>query len=257
MTFVGLKEGIPVIVPCLIADSDEAELRHKKAGERRAKRLEDRSAADRRLKQTKVESIIGLPSLASPGSHRCPDHAFTSNGVQRSSDRSINAHPTDANLVKKVMPNHANSLGITFGGQIMAWMEQCAAITAFRHARSPAVATLSIDSCQFRHPTYSGDVVTIRSRLVRAFTTSFEVFTTVTCDSAKRGQTYFTNDCFLTFVALDELHRPTAVPSFIPLDPVITELYHTAPERRQKRLEERKGVILNYDHTSVQQSVQL
>jgi acyl-CoA hydrolase len=43
---------------------------------------------------------------------------------------------TFAEVVELVMPQHANTLKITFGGQIMAWMETCAIASASRLAKA-------------------------------------------------------------------------------------------------------------------------
>lgn len=43
---------------------------------------------------------------------------------------------TFAEVVELVMPQHANTLSITFGGQIMAWMEICARASANRLAKA-------------------------------------------------------------------------------------------------------------------------
>ncbi|KAI7865657.1 hypothetical protein BDF14DRAFT_1822113 [Spinellus fusiger] len=43
---------------------------------------------------------------------------------------------TFAQCVELVMPQHANTLCITFGGQIMAWMEVCALASASRLAQA-------------------------------------------------------------------------------------------------------------------------
>lgn len=43
---------------------------------------------------------------------------------------------TFAEVVELVMPQHANTLSITFGGQIMAWMEICAIASANRLAKA-------------------------------------------------------------------------------------------------------------------------
>jgi hypothetical protein len=55
-----------------------------------------------------------------------------------------------------VLPQHANSLSITFGGQVMKWMENVAAVSASRFARVPIV-TASIDSLQFHRKTMIGN----------------------------------------------------------------------------------------------------
>jgi acyl-CoA hydrolase len=50
--------------------------------------------------------------------------------------REVLMDTTFAEVVELVMPQHANTLGITFGGQIMAWMETCALTSANRLIKS-------------------------------------------------------------------------------------------------------------------------
>ncbi|CAG8554891.1 7770_t:CDS:2 [Acaulospora colombiana] len=64
---------------------------------------------------------------------------------------------TFAEVVEVVLPQHANTLQITFGGQIIAWMEQSVRVSASRHSRK-FILLASIDSLQFLKPTYVGDV---------------------------------------------------------------------------------------------------
>jgi len=46
---------------------------------------------------------------------------------------------TFAESAQLVLPQHANSLSITFGGQVMKWMENVAAVSASRFSRVPIV----------------------------------------------------------------------------------------------------------------------
>ncbi|KAF9916225.1 Acyl-coenzyme A thioesterase 11 [Lobosporangium transversale] len=62
---------------------------------------------------------------------------------------------TFAESAQLVLPQHANSLSITFGGQVMKWMENVAAVSASRFSRVPIV-TASIDSLQFHRKTMIG-----------------------------------------------------------------------------------------------------
>ena len=55
---------------------------------------------------------------------------------------------TEVEMTQVVMPQYTNSIGTVFGGQIMSWLDVCAAVSAQRHARSPVV-TASIDSVNF------------------------------------------------------------------------------------------------------------
>ena len=61
-------------------------------------------------------------------------------------------------MTEYVLPTHANALGNVFGGQILAWMDICAAICAQRHAGSVAV-TAGIDDLAFERPIKLGQVV--------------------------------------------------------------------------------------------------
>jgi Thioesterase superfamily len=76
------------------------------------------------------------------------------------------------------MPQHANTLQITFGGQIIQWMETCALVSARRFACT-YLMTASIDSLQFIKPTHVGEVVTVRSIVSRTFKSSIEVYVSV------------------------------------------------------------------------------
>ena len=58
-----------------------------------------------------------------------------------------------------VMPHMQNVLGDLFGGELMALVDQSAAVAAIRHAGGPAV-TASIDRVDFREPIHLGELVT-------------------------------------------------------------------------------------------------
>lgn len=73
-----------------------------------------------------------------------------------------------------LISGHANTIGVTFGGHIMAWMENCAIISAMRHARK-LCHCVGVDSMYFLHPVQVGEAVRISAAVNRAFTTSMEV----------------------------------------------------------------------------------
>src|SRR5688500_20182080 len=56
-----------------------------------------------------------------------------------------------------VMPHMQNVLGDLFGGELMALVDQAAAVAAIRHAGGPAV-TASIDRVDFREPIHLGEL---------------------------------------------------------------------------------------------------
>ncbi len=122
-----------------------------------------------------------------------------------------------------LMPNQANPYGTAFGGVIMAWIDMVAAMSAQKHCGREAV-TAGMDSVIFLEPIRVGDHVVLKACVNYAGTTSMEVGVQVSCESPVTGKSVVATTAHLTFVALDENHRPAKVP------PVSTE---TDEEKRR------------------------
>jgi acyl-CoA hydrolase len=109
------------------------------------------------------------------------------------------------------MPGHVNNLGHVFGGVLLSIVDRAAAVAAMRHARQPCV-TVSINQVDFREPIYAGELVICTARVNYVGRTSMEVGVRVIAEHPISGIRRHTNDCFLTFVAIDNNSRPTKVP---------------------------------------------
>jgi len=133
------------------------------------------------------------------------------------------------------LPNDTNGLGNVLGGKVMHLVDLAAALAALRHARKPVV-TASVDSLHFIHPVRIGQLIVLRSSVNRAFHTSMEVGVHVETENLLTGQKVHTCSAYLTFVALDENKRPTAIPPVIPETEEEKRRYHEAGERREYRL---------------------
>src|SRR3989338_2773687 len=94
---------------------------------------------------------------------------------------------TEVEMTQVVMPQYTNSIGTVFGGQIMSWLDVCAAVSAQRHARSPVV-TASIDSVNFIEPVKQGQVVILKSQVNAVFHSSMEVGVTVLAEDPLTGK---------------------------------------------------------------------
>ncbi|HEY6220400.1 MAG TPA: acyl-CoA thioesterase [Gemmatimonadaceae bacterium] len=138
-----------------------------------------------------------------------------------------------------MMPGDANNLGHVFGGVIMAMMDKCAAISAFRHCRN-AVVTASIDRIDFREPIHLGDLVVMQSSVNFTGRTSMEIGVRVEAEELLTGRRRHTNSAYLTFVAVDANGKPIEVPEVRPETPVEKRRFQAAKERRARRLEERE-----------------
>jgi acyl-CoA hydrolase len=139
-----------------------------------------------------------------------------------------------------VLPQHANALGGVFGGQIMAWIDLCAAISAQRHAGNMAV-TAFVDDLRFEQTVRIGQVVRLEARVTAAFNTSMEIEVRVEGEDATTGRRWPCVDARVTFVAIDAARKPTAVPPLV-LDTDEVRASQAAGEaRRGARLAQKRG----------------
>ena len=139
-----------------------------------------------------------------------------------------------------VLPQFANALGNVFGGQIMAWVDVCAAVAAQRHCRAQVV-TASIDAVHFIAPVKVGHILLLRGQVNAAFTTSVECGVTVIAENPQTGETHKAAKAYATFVALDASGRPRKVPSLQPVSDVDRRRAQDAQDRRAQRLTLRKA----------------
>ena len=133
-----------------------------------------------------------------------------------------------------MMPNQVNNLGHVFGGEVLSMVDRAAAVAAMRHAGCSAV-TVSIDRVDFREPIYTGELVTCTARVNFVGRTSMEVGVRVEAENLVTGVKRHTNMCFLTFVAIDEHHRPCRVPELDLSDPEDERRFREGRRRREVR----------------------
>ncbi len=117
-------------------------------------------------------------------------------------------------MTEYVLPQHANALGNVFGGQIMAWVDLCAAIAAQRHSGKMAV-TAFVDDLKFQAPVKVGEVVRLRARVTATFRTSMEVEVVVEGENSRTGARWPCVDALVTFVALGDDGAPAPVPRLL------------------------------------------
>jgi acyl-CoA hydrolase len=141
-------------------------------------------------------------------------------------------------MTEYVLPQHANLYGTVFGGQIMAWVDLCAAICAQRHSGRPCV-TAFVDDLHFRQPVRIGEVVRLRAHVVATFRTSMEIEVIVSGENTITGARWPTVDCRMTFVAMSDDLKPTPVPPVLHLTDAERADQIAAEERRRGRLAKR------------------
>jgi acyl-CoA hydrolase len=225
LTFVAVdKDSRPIPVPQILPLTESDRKRYDEAGKRKHERLELRKQHEKRLMETE-------------GPHFNLDPFLTEFKYEQGHGSRKWKYCSDSctEMFKVVLPQDANMLNITFGGVIMRWIEECAAIAASRHARAHLLTT-SIDSLQFLAPTKVGDAIHLRACVTHAFNTSMEVYVHVSADDHLTGEKVFTNDAYLTITAVNESNEPVEVPKVRPLTREEIMRYAGAQERREARL---------------------
>ncbi|QQE73010.1 acyl-CoA thioesterase [Brevibacillus composti] len=139
-----------------------------------------------------------------------------------------------------VQPSDTNYHGTMFGGKMMAYIDEVAAIAAMRHARRPVV-TASMDSIDFLSPVKMGHSVCLEAIVSYAGTSSMEVFVKIISEDLQTGERTLTATSFLTFVALGEDGKPTPVPPIVPETEEERYLFETAEERKRMRKERKRS----------------
>lgn len=142
-------------------------------------------------------------------------------------------------MTEHVLPTHTNSLGGVFGGQIMAWMDLCAAICAQRHSGA-VVVTAGIDDLTFERTVRAGQIVRLTAHMTAAFRTSMEIFVDVEGEDAVRGEVWPCVSAFVTFVAVDAAMKPVPVRPLILTTDAERAAEAAAHARRAMRLDRRK-----------------
>lgn len=134
-----------------------------------------------------------------------------------------------------VLPNDTNTLGNLMGGKLLHWMDISAAIASHRHCKR-VVVTASVNNVAFGQPIKLGDMVTLKSKVSRAFSTSMEVFIDVYVEDHITGAKTKCNEAIYTFVAVDQIGNPIDVPELIPETDEEKMRYDGALRRRQLSL---------------------
>lgn len=141
-------------------------------------------------------------------------------------------------MTELVLPNHTNQLGNLLGGQLMHWIDVCAALSAAKHSNRVCV-TASVDKIDFHHPIKIGDAVTIMASVNRVFKTSMEVGVKVFSENFRLGKRIHTNSAYLTFVSVDDNGKPVTAKKVIPETDEEKRRFEEALFRRDNRLKNR------------------
>lgn len=111
------------------------------------------------------------------------------------------------------MPADTNAHGTIFGGWVMAQVDLAGSVPAVERADGPVV-TVAVNSFLFKQPVFVGDLVSFYARVVKTGRTSVTVDVEVFAQRGRDagGEFVKVTEAQLTYVAVDALRRPRALP---------------------------------------------
>jgi len=149
------------------------------------------------------------------------------------------ARESEVIMTHLVLPQDANPAGNLHGGVILKHIDTAGGVVAKKHSRTNVV-TASIDRMAFKQPAYMGELLTFKASLNHVGTSSMEIGVRVEAENLQTGEVRHTNSAYLTYVALDDNARPTAVPPLKLEDETAKRRFGEAELRRDLRKKERQ-----------------
>ena len=135
-----------------------------------------------------------------------------------------------------ILPNDTNLLGNVLGGRVMHLMDMCAAMSAYKHART-AVVTASVDRLDFLAPAKMGEIMILKSSVNYTGKSSMEVGVRIESENPKTGNIYHTSSAYLTFVSLNENGKPKRVDNINPENDNEIRRFNEGKIRHEERKE--------------------
>jgi acyl-CoA hydrolase len=144
---------------------------------------------------------------------------------------------SQSEMTEIILPNDTNTLGNLLGGRLMHFIDLTGAMAAYRHSRTHVV-TAAMDHIDFIEPVHVGDLLILKSRVNRAFSTSMEVGVKVWVEHPQTGQMLHVASAYLVFVAIDKNGNRIHVPGLKPVSADDLRRYEDALRRREHRQSE-------------------
>ena len=156
------------------------------------------------------------------------------------SKKSNTVRTSQVTMHELVLPNDTNNLGNVLGGRVMHLMDICAAMSAYKHARTHVV-TASVDEMNFLAPAKKGFILILKSSVNYVANSSMEVGVKIESEDPFSGRIKHTASAYLTFVSLNESGKPTEVPDITPETDVEIRRYKEGKARTMQRKKELKS----------------
>lgn len=111
---------------------------------------------------------------------------------------------------KLVHPEDLNSANTLFGGRLMQWADEAAALYAMCQMKTQKIVTLKVSELIFKEPVRNGEFLEFFASTLKVGTTSFVVKLETFSKNITSNQSKLVFSCEMVFVSVDEHGRPIA-----------------------------------------------
>ncbi len=133
-----------------------------------------------------------------------------------------------------------------FGGQLMAWLDETAGISAVRVSRA-AIVTASVDHLDFLAPLKASHSACIEAYVSGVGTRSIEIFAKIIGEDLLTGDRYLAGTCFMTFVVPKGASLPEKIEPETKEEHFICQGYEARKQVRQAKRQESLALASNVD----------
>lgn len=140
--------------------------------------------------------------------------------------------------IHMIMYDHINGFNRLFGGQLLAWIDEVAGITAKRHCGRD-VTTVAIDNLHFKSGAYLNDLLVLVGKVTHVGKTSLEVRVDSYIEQSD-GTRRPINRAYFVMVCMGDDNRPAQAPGLILENEGERMEWDNAEKRRELRLLRKK-----------------
>ena len=127
---------------------------------------------------------------------------------QRTESKKVSESMTENSKI--VQSKDINGQSRLFGGRLMEWIDETAALAAMRHCGG-LVTTCAVDQLVFEHGATLNQVVVLKSRVTYVGNTSLEVRVDTFVEDLDTGDHFSINHAYLVFVHVDGDGKPVPI----------------------------------------------
>ncbi len=120
------------------------------------------------------------------------------------------AHSAEPSIRVVMMPKDTNAHGTIFGGVILSYIDQAAAVAAKMYGAG-FIVTVAMNGVVFHQPVYVGDLVSFYTRVGQVGRTSITIHVEVFSESDSSETRVRVTEADVTFVNLDKNRRPIPI----------------------------------------------